>query len=418
MSRWGRKTLGEFVSLQRGHDLTEPDRKPGSFPVMGSAGQNGFHGVALAKGPGVVIGRSGASFGQIHFTHEDYWPHNTCLYVTDFHDNDPRFVYYFQKSIRFEGYNSGSAQPSLSRNFIYPIQMHVTCDPDEQRAIANVLGCFDEKIELNRRMSQTLEVIAQAIFKSWFVDFEPVRAKASGESHESIAQRLGLAPAHLDLFPDLLVETDNGLAPEGWRLVTLKDLTTKIGSGATPRGGREVYVDEGVALIRSQNVYDSEFAWPGLARLTEEAAAQLANVAVQPDDVLLNITGASILRTCVVPQDVLPARVNQHVAIIRALADVPARYLHLHLLRPETRATLLGLNAGASREAVTKAHLESVRLLDPGAALLQRFDETVSPLYAQTACIAAQTRALGMTRDALLPRLLAGELQIGQAASA
>jgi type I restriction enzyme, S subunit len=282
----------------------------------------------------------------------------------------------------------------------------------EQVEIGRVLGTLDEKIEMNRRMSQTLEAIAQAIFKSWFVDFEPVRAKAGGESPESIGQRLGLSSAHMALFPDSLVETDIGPAPKGWQPVTLKDLTTKIGSGATPRGGGEVYVDEGVALIRSQNVYDSEFVWDGLVRLTDEAAKQLANVVVQPNDVLINITGASILRTCVVPAEILPARVNQHVAIIRARECVSARYLHLHLLRPDTKATLLGLNAGASREAVTKAHLESVKLLDPGIELLKRFDEAVSAIYAQVACNAVQARILGMTRDTLLPKLLNGELQV------
>ena len=80
---WRDTTLGEFVGLQRGHDLTDPQRRIGRVPVMGSAGQNGFHDTALAKGPGIVVGRSGASFGQVHFSPVDYWPHNTALYVTD-----------------------------------------------------------------------------------------------------------------------------------------------------------------------------------------------------------------------------------------------------------------------------------------------------------------------------------------------
>jgi type I restriction enzyme S subunit len=113
--------LGDFVSLQRGHDLTEPERRPGNVPVMGSAGMNGTHDTARAKGPGIVVGRSGASFGQVHFSPTDFWPHNTALYVTDFRGNDPRFAYYLLKSIDFSGYNSGSAQPSLNRNFVYPI---------------------------------------------------------------------------------------------------------------------------------------------------------------------------------------------------------------------------------------------------------------------------------------------------------
>ncbi|MFC6349799.1 restriction endonuclease subunit S [Stenotrophomonas sp. CW117] len=113
-SEWKLTTLGEFVRLQRGHDLTAEERIPGTFPVMGSAGQNGTHGKFISRGPGVVIGRSGASMGRVHYVKSDYWPHNTCLYVTDFLGNDPRFTFYFLGALDLASYNSGSAQPSLN----------------------------------------------------------------------------------------------------------------------------------------------------------------------------------------------------------------------------------------------------------------------------------------------------------------
>jgi type I restriction enzyme S subunit len=122
---WEEKTLGSFVALQRGHDLTERERRRGDVPVMGSAGQNGFHDTALMRGPGVVIGRSGASFGQAHYCARDYWPHNTALYVTDFLGSDARFAFYFLKAIDFRRHNSGGAQQSLNRNFISPISVAI-----------------------------------------------------------------------------------------------------------------------------------------------------------------------------------------------------------------------------------------------------------------------------------------------------
>ena len=213
---WTEKTLGDFVALQRGHDLTEPDRRLGRIPVMGSAGQNGFHDTALARGPGIVIGRSGASFGQVHFCPTDYWPHNTGLYVTDFKGNDPRFAFYFLKAIDFDRYNSGSAQPSLNRNFIYPIPVRVP-EPAEQRAIANIVGVLDDKIELNRRMNETLEGLARAIFQSWFVDFDPVRAQRDGLPPPA------LSPATASLFPDSFEDSELGKIPKGWRIETLGD---------------------------------------------------------------------------------------------------------------------------------------------------------------------------------------------------
>jgi type I restriction enzyme, S subunit len=162
---WHKRALGDFIALQRGHDLTDSERQLGSVPVMGSAGQNGFHDTSLAPGPGVVIGRSGASFGRVHYCREDYWPHNTALYVTDFKGNEPRFAFYLLGEIDFSRYNSGSAQPSLNRNYIYSIPISFPA-PREQQAIACILGALDDKIELNRQMNQTLEAMARAIFKS------------------------------------------------------------------------------------------------------------------------------------------------------------------------------------------------------------------------------------------------------------
>jgi type I restriction enzyme S subunit len=157
---WNVEKLGNFISLKRGHDLTWRDRRRGDVPVIGAAGQNGFHDTAIAKGPGVVLGRSGASFGQAHYCHEDFWPHNTALYVTDFRGNDPLFVFYFLRSIDFARHNSGGAQPSLNRNFIYPIQVGVP-HPPEQRAIASalsdmdaLLGAMDRLIAKKRDLKQ------------------------------------------------------------------------------------------------------------------------------------------------------------------------------------------------------------------------------------------------------------------------
>ncbi|HRQ85386.1 MAG TPA: restriction endonuclease subunit S, partial [Flavobacteriales bacterium] len=129
-------TLGELITLQRGHDLTDKERRHGRVPVMGAAGLNGYHDTARFKGPGIVMGRSGGSFGKVHFSEEDFWPHNTALYVTDFKGNDPRFVFYLLRSFDFSRFNSGSAQPSLNRNYVYPMSIRVP-DPIEQHRIAS-----------------------------------------------------------------------------------------------------------------------------------------------------------------------------------------------------------------------------------------------------------------------------------------
>ena len=147
---------------------------------------------------------------------------------------------------------------------------------------------------------------------------------------------------------------------EGWEKNTLKALTLKIGSGATPKGGRKVYIDKGCHLIRSMNVQYNVFKYDDLAHITDEAAEQLKGVEIQENDVLFNITGASIARCCVVPTDALPARVNQHVSILRLKQEVLPRFLSFVMNSPKHQKELLEIGeAGSTRQALTKTDLEN-----------------------------------------------------------
>ena len=150
--------------------------------------------------------------------------------------------------------------------------------------------------------------------------------------------------------------------------IKLKDCCLKIGSGATPKGGASVYIDEGVSLIRSQNVYNLNFSYSGLAHINDEAAEKLKGVTVYSRDVLLNITGDSVARTCMVPDDVLPARVNQHVSIIRPDESVlNPRYLSYYMASPFMQRYMLNvaLGKGASRSAITKEMIEKFTIPIP-----------------------------------------------------
>ncbi len=153
-----------------------------------------------------------------------------------------------------------------------------------------------------------------------------------------------------------------------WEYIRLGDVCAKIGSGATPKGGSTVYIDEGTSFIRSQNIYNLEFSHEGLAHITEDAAKKLNGVAVQKDDVLINITGDSVARTCMVPDAVLPARVNQHVAIVRPDSNrLNPRFLNYYLASPYMQSLMLGLavGKGASRNAMTKDMLANFDILCP-----------------------------------------------------
>lgn len=152
-----------------------------------------------------------------------------------------------------------------------------------------------------------------------------------------------------------------------WETVKLGDFCDKIGSGATPKGGSTVYIECGTAFIRSQNVYNLNFDYNGLTYITEEAAKKLNGVTVCTGDILLNITGDSVARVCMVPNNVLPARVNQHVAIIRTGERLLSRYLLYYLASPYMQAYMLNLavGKGASRNALTKGMIEDFPLILP-----------------------------------------------------
>ena len=167
----------------------------------------------------------------------------------------------------------------------------------------------------------------------------------------------------------------------GWEKHRLSKLTLKIGSGATPRGGRESYVNEGIALIRSMNVYDGKFILKDLAYLTNVQAEKLNNVIVESDDVLLNITGASVSRCCIVPQIILPARVNQHVSIIRCKKHLLSPiFLNQLLITSEFKSLLqkIGESSGATRQAITKNQIEELTIPLPPLSLQNEFADFVA----------------------------------------
>ena len=198
-SEWKQTTIGEEATLQRGFDITRKEQSHGKVPVVSSGGISSYHNVAKQSGPGVVMGRKG-SLGTVFFLEEEYWPHDTTLWVKDFHGNDERFVYYFFKDLadHLLSMDVGAANPTLNRNHVHP--MEISWPPlSEQKAIAHILGTLDDKIELNRRMNATLEGMAQALFKSWFVDFDPVidNALAAGNPiPDELAPRACLRASH------------------------------------------------------------------------------------------------------------------------------------------------------------------------------------------------------------------------------
>jgi type I restriction enzyme S subunit len=377
MIDWKQATVGDLITLQRGIDLPEGEREPGSTPIMGSFGITGWHNKPACRGPGVTVGRSGASIGTVNFIEQDYWPLNTCLYAKNFHGNNPRFAFYFLKTLDLKALNSGSAQPSLNRNFVHPVPILLPprC---EQDGIASILSALDDKIGLNRRMNETLEAMARAIFKDWFVDFGPTRAKM--ESRPPY-----LAPDLWALFPDRLDEEGK---PEGWDEQRVDDLL-ELGYGKS--------LPASVRVNGECPVYGSG----GISGFHNEALLSAPSVIVGRKGTVGSVFWED--RPCF-PIDTVFYVMPRGVSLSFCFYLLNS----LGLSEMNTDAAVPGLNRN-------NVYRLSGRWGD--ATLRQNFDEVVWPLRQKMFANDEEARSLIATRDLLLPRLMSGEIQVREAES-
>lgn len=211
----------------------------------------------------------------------------------------------------------------------------------------------------------------------------------------------------LDMFGDPVINS------KAWPIDKLKKLTTKIGSGSTPKGGKESYYSEGISLIRSLNIHDNFFKIKDLAFIDDDQAKKLKNVTLEKNDVLLNITGASVARCTIVPENLLPARVNQHVSILRPKNSILNSVFLLHLLiSPNSKLKLLGVSSqgGATREAITKEQLENFEIIFPSIELQNQFAEKINLIEQQKKLAKQELKESEDLFNCLLQKAFKGEL--------
>ncbi|WP_330924951.1 restriction endonuclease subunit S [Candidatus Sororendozoicomonas aggregata] len=425
-SEWVSKPLGELIVLQRGHDLPAQNRKEGSVPIMGSSGLTGYHSVAKILGPGVVIGRSGNSMGEVSFSAKDYWPLNTCLYVTDFKGNDPLYIYYFLQTIDFDQFNSGSAQKSLNRNAVYPYEVLFTQNKFEQKLIGKVLANLDNKIQLNRQTNQTLEQMAQALFKSWFVDFDPVidNALAAGnpippalatraESRKSLhgsADNTPQLPEHIRaLFPERFTHhPDRGWIPEGWEVNPIGKVIDNVGGG-TPKtkegtfwiGGTHPFcTPKDMSSLTSKTLLETE------RHLTEAGVAKISSGQLPQGTVLMS-SRAPIGYLAITD---VPVSVNQGIIAMKPNELFSSEYI-LSWAEASMEEVVSRANGSTFLE-ISKKNFREIPFLIPSADVLKQFDAIAKPYFQRITSIQKDVDQLTKLRDTLLPKLISGELRL------
>lgn len=296
----------------------------------------------------------------------------------------------FDRYARFKSH--GSAHEFFEMEQMIDIELPIP-SIDKQREIVKEYNIIQDRIALNQKLIQKLEETAQAIYKEWFVDFE--FPDENGKPYKSCGGEM------------VWCEEVGKEIPKGWGTSKLKDLCTKIASGSTPTGGKESYFSSGISLIRSTNVFDFNFSFEDLAFIDETQAKKLRNVEVIEKDILFNITGVSVARCSMVPNNVLPARVNQHVMIIRPYASLMlSYYLLCTLCSTDSKNELLGISqSGSTREAITKSDIEGFEIILPDSGILKAFDEVLGKLFSYKDQKSMENHKLIELKALLLSRL-------------
>jgi type I restriction enzyme S subunit len=361
-SGWVVSPLADVVRLKRGYDLPSQIRRPGSVPILGSFGITGSHDSAKVQGPGVTIGRSGASIGVATYSRVDFWPLNTALYVEDFKGNDPTWVYWLLHTIDFSAYNSGSAQPSLNRNFLANIPVAVPTF-DEQRRIAEVLGVLDDLIEVNQKLASECSDLAESFW---------IEATSKSQSDRPLADCANL----------ILGGTPSRKEPDFW-------------------GGQVPWLNSGKA---------NEFRVTKPSEMITDLGLSKSSTKMMPiGATIVAITGATLGQ---ISRIEISACGNQ--SLVGVWSDSPALNDFIFFGIRSRIEVLMQSATGGAQQHVNKANVEELRLPWLPEAQIQAWHIVAQPLLKATAELLFEAEMLMKARDELLPLLMSGRIRVAE----
>ena len=371
---WKEVRLGDILNFRRGHDLPHSAMKPGNIPVAGSNGVIGYHDTATPIKPILTIGRSG-NVGKPYF-YEEAWAHNTTLYVDDFKGNDPKFLYYLCQTMPFANFGGGSAVPTLNRNHIHPLETKIPVKVEDQRRIASILSSLDRKIELNNKINADLEEMAQAIFKNWFVDFEPFK---DGK----------------------FVDSELGMIPEGWKVGTLRDITNNKTAKVKERNDVKVLspVTSG-ELVLSEEYFTKQVFSSSIAKYK---IVNKGDFAYNPARVNIGSIGRNEFDFdgCVSP-----------VYVVFSVLDGYENYFDLFRKTDFFKDSVASLAIGGVRQSLSYDDLSLIETIIPSKNIVEKFNNLYNQMKKTIKANKLENSRLSTLRDTLLPRLMSGELEV------
>ena len=333
----------EEVCENRTSNISQKDLKgnEGIYPIYGASGLIKKVDFYIQDKEYIGIVKDGAGVGRTMLLPSKSSVIGTMQYIIPNGILNIKYLYYALISKKLSKYSSGATIPHIYFRD-YKKEKIVLISEIEQQKIVSILDKIVSLIEKNKKRIILLEELVKSRFIEMFGD--PIKNE------------------------------------KGWEVKKLGEVTDKISSGATPIGGKENYKTDGISLIRSMNVHNGYFEYKDLAYISNEQARQLKNVEVELEDILLNITGASIARSCLVPSNIIPARVNQHVMIIRIKNEfLDSIFLNRLFLNNTYKQKLinLGESNGTTRQALTKVQIEDLKIIVPPLSLQNEFSQFV-----------------------------------------
>jgi len=378
--------------------VKEADRRPGAYPYYGASGVVDHVDKYLFEGEYLLIAEDGENLRTRNtpvafLARGKFWVNNHAHIVRGNSEADTGFLMYALSAADISGYLTGSTMPKLTQGNMNRIPLLVP-PLDEQRAIAHILGTLDDKIELNRRMNETLEAMARALFKSWFVDFDPVRAKAEGRDPR-------LTKPLADLFPARLVDSENGEIPEGWEVGCVDD-EFDLTMGQSPPGETYNEVGEGVPFYQGRADFGSRFPTRRVYCTAPTRLAKAGDTLISVRAPVGDINMAT--ENCAIGRGVAAARHRSgsrsySYQFMLGLEEVFARF--------EAEGTVFG--------SIGKKDFHAISCARPPRAVIAEFEGMLSPLDSRIDVTGRESCSLAALRDTLLPRLISGELRVKDA---
>ena len=403
VAEWTGTTLGRLLAFSNGK--SSPTRSNRfSYRVYGSNGVIGFSEESNADPNTIVIGRVGTYCGSLHYSDSSCWVTDNAIRATAVGGNDTEFLYYLLRTLGLNKWRAGSGQPLLNQTILSQIPVAAP-SPPAQRSIAHILGTLDDKIELNRRMNETLERMARALFKSWFVDFDPVRAKMEGRD-------TGLPNYIADLFPKRLVDSEIGEIPKGWDVFRMDQIANHHTRSTSPSRSPELEYEH-----FSIPAYDAS-----QRPAVEPGAAIRSNKTLVPmDAVLLSKLNPRIPRVWV-PSDPTGRPQVCSTEFLACTPHSPANRSLLFALFADHRfrALLKSLVTGTStsHQRVPPKALKAHQVLAGSPRLFAVFGEVTRGMLARILKNRSEAATLADLHDTLLPKLMSGETCLAEAGRA